>query len=126
MTLTEGLSAAAARRRGIHTSREERTNQRRTRDFMDATLSVIRPNRQARNGRLWCRGRVSSIIVGTDVRRRISARTTVPPRYLGGSAACVYLALDSGVWFRGSSGTVVSPGCRSHDSHGRDACTTTL
>src|SRR6266536_3245336 len=35
-------------------------------------------------------------------------------------------ALDSEVFFSGGSGTGVSPVCRLHDSHGRDARATTL
>src|SRR6266516_8066335 len=99
MTLTVGLSAPAARRRGINTSREERMNNRRMRDFMDETFSAIRQNRQALSGGPCSR------MVAAEVRRRILARKTLPPsrrasvsaslrrdggppRYLGGYGAC--------------------------------------
>src|SRR5262245_56472279 len=51
MTLTIGLSAAAVRRRGIHTSRAERMTNRPVKGFMDETFSAIRQNKQALSGR---------------------------------------------------------------------------
>src|SRR5437762_2388836 len=51
MTLTTGLSAAAARRGGINRSRNETMSDRWKMDFMDETFSAIRQNKQALSGR---------------------------------------------------------------------------